>query len=248
MGITCAPTQHFKSLNPHLDHAAFEAIFITETNPYKYKQGHCQVSSFGVGGTNGHAIFWGEGYKPPPDFRKVFTNKMLGAMAPIIADGSDPSGWEFSGLPFDAAADDKYSIIFTKDPVTGTDEVRYEKQVEEYIAPEFYCITGSHNEWSDDRMMEGDVPGCFFTELEVPESGSFEFRILAEGDPDKAFGPEFSSSKRTTPILGPQANINTAWEVRSVPERTLRVEFFAPAPVRGQQVRSISWFLVRDEE
>merc|ERR1719210_1394587 len=35
----CAPTIHLKTLNPHLDHSAFEAIFCTEVNPYKYKQG-----------------------------------------------------------------------------------------------------------------------------------------------------------------------------------------------------------------
>merc|ERR1712190_392017 len=85
--IVCAPTQHLKTLNPHLDHAAFDAIFITELNPYKYKQGHCQVSSFGVGGTNGHAIFWGECFKPPVDHKRKLMQKLMGASAPIVADG-----------------------------------------------------------------------------------------------------------------------------------------------------------------
>merc|ERR1719362_1211506 len=92
MKITCAPTIHLKTLNPHLDHAAFDAIFTTEHNPYKYKQGHCQVSSFGVGGTNGHAIFWGEGYKPPPDYRRIMVEK-YSKTPKIIADGNNPADW-----------------------------------------------------------------------------------------------------------------------------------------------------------
>merc|ERR1719353_169890 len=57
---TSAPTIHLKTLNPHLDHAAFDAIFTSEATKYMYPMGHCQVSSFGVGGTNGHAIMWGK--------------------------------------------------------------------------------------------------------------------------------------------------------------------------------------------
>merc|ERR1719401_67240 len=73
----CAPTLHLKTLNPHLDHTKFEAIFCTETNPYKYRQGHCQVSSFGVGGANGHAIFWGQEHtQQEVDYSKVFMNKL----------------------------------------------------------------------------------------------------------------------------------------------------------------------------
>merc|ERR1719464_2684986 len=87
--ITCAPTQHVKTLNPHLDHAAFDAIFITEGNPYKYKQGHCQVSSFGVGGTNGHAIFWGKGFEPEVDATQLFFKKLMVMPPPIIQDGSN---------------------------------------------------------------------------------------------------------------------------------------------------------------
>merc|ERR550514_1703020 len=93
----CAPTIHFKTLNPHLDHAAFDAFFCTEMNPYKYKQGHCQVSSFGVGGTNGHAIFWGEGHKKLPDVRMLFLKKLTGAKAKVQVEGSDPANWMSSG-------------------------------------------------------------------------------------------------------------------------------------------------------
>merc|ERR1719282_2122477 len=56
----CCPTLHLRTLNPHLEHAAFDAIFQTEGACYTYLQGHSQVSSFGFGGSNGHGVFWGE--------------------------------------------------------------------------------------------------------------------------------------------------------------------------------------------
>merc|ERR1712066_748176 len=55
----CYPTLHCHTLNPHLEHAAFEALFQTEDSEMPYIQGHCQVSSFGFGGSNGHGVFWG---------------------------------------------------------------------------------------------------------------------------------------------------------------------------------------------
>ena len=38
----------------------FQAFFNTELGTYNYSQGIVHVSSFGFGGTNAHAIFWGE--------------------------------------------------------------------------------------------------------------------------------------------------------------------------------------------
>merc|ERR1719464_1228405 len=117
---TCAPTQHLKTLNPHLDHASFDAIFISEHNPYKFKQGHCQVSSFGVGGTNGHAIFWGRKFdEVQKDYTKMFLRKMLSSPPPMVQDGSNPADWDFRGLSYDAQPGEKYTVTFSKDDVTG---------------------------------------------------------------------------------------------------------------------------------
>nr|AIW63286.1 polyketide synthase AS3D902 [Azadinium spinosum] len=243
--IVCAPTQHLKCLNPHLDHAAFEAIFIAEHLPYKYIRGHCQVSSFGVGGTNGHAIFWGEGYRPPPDFKKLFVKKITDSAPPIIADGSDPSSWEYSGLPLGAEDQDKQiTIRFEKDPITEEEVISYEVQEEEILEPpEFYCTTGSHNEWAEDRMMEGDVPSLFYQETEMPENGTLEFRILAEGDQDKVFGPSETTSKMIAPIEGPDKDIRTSWVINGPPGNPVRLEFFAPP----KGAKSVCWILVKEE-
>jgi len=241
--ITCAPTIHVKTLNPHLDHAAFDAIFTTEANPYKYKQGHCQVSSFGVGGTNGHAIFWGEGVKPEPDYKKLFLNKVQKAPTQIIADGNDPSQWEYNGPSLDAGHDEQYKIVLMKDPFTGDETFSYEKVVEEEELIEFYCTTGNHNDWAEDRMMEGDVPGLFYQEIDVPESGELEFRILAEGDPDKVIAPENTTSKKLEPIVGPTKDLRTSWTVTAEPGSAVRIEFFSP--IKG--AKSITWLVLKDE-
>jgi len=241
----CAATQHVKTLNPHLDHAAFEAIFCTEHNPYKYKQGHCQVSSFGVGGTNGHAIFWGEGFKQTPNYGKMFMGKLRRASVPIIVDGPDPANWVYSGPDYNAGPDVKYNIILNRDPVTEEETVTYERVEEAPPAPvEFYCTTGSHNEWSDDRMIEGEVPGLYYQEVELPEEGSFEFRILAEGEEEKVIAPETTTSKKLTPILGPEPDLRTSWVVKAAPGSVVRIEFFAP----DVGPKSITWILMEGEE
>nr|AQS99318.1 type I polyketide synthase [Gambierdiscus polynesiensis] len=244
MKITCSATQHLKTLNPHLDHAAFEAIFTSEANPYKYRQGHCQVSSFGVGGTNGHAIFWGEGAKPDVDYKVMFVSKVRKAAAPIIVDGPDPADWEYSGPDYNAVPGVKYNIILNRDPFTDEETVSYERVEDEPLAVEFYCTTGSHNEWSEDRMLEGDVPGLFYQEIDVPESGTFEFRILADGDHERVIGPETTTARKLAPILGPLAGLQASWVVKAKPGSSVKLEFLAP--VGGP--RSIMWIPTREEE
>jgi 3-oxoacyl-(acyl-carrier-protein) synthase len=241
--ITCAPTQHFKTLNPHLDHAAFDAIFISEHNPYKYKQGHCQVSSFGVGGTNGHAIFWGEGHKPPQDVRKIFLNKLARNKGNVLTDGSDPSKWH---VGFNPKAGENYSVIYSKDPLTNEDVFTYQKEepeeVDEEAQAEFFCTTGNHNDWGEDRMIEGDVAGIWWADVEMPEGGELEFRILAGGEVEAAIGPETTTKKKTEPIVGPKSGLTTKWVVSGKEGTVVRIEFFAPADPKLKSLRSIMWF------
>merc|ERR1719464_2697071 len=72
----CCPTLHLRTLNPHLEHAAFDAIFQTESSKYTYFQGHSQVSSFGFGGANGHGIFWGKNLDAQPDVETLFKDEL----------------------------------------------------------------------------------------------------------------------------------------------------------------------------
>jgi polyketide synthase-associated protein len=248
--ITCAPTQHFKTLNPHLEHAAFDAIFCSEHNPYKYKQGHCQVSSFGVGGTNGHAVFWGEGHREPPDTRRIFLNKMALTKGKILTDGVDPKNWESSGLAFDAKPGDTYNVIYSKNPMTNEDVITYEKQPkqeeedkdeEESGGPLFFSTTGNHNDWVEDRMIEGEVDGLWWADVEIPEGGDLEFRILQEGEDDQAIGPETTTKSRWEPIVGPMSGLTSKWVIKGKEGDIVKIEFFSPPDPKLKSLRTIWW-------
>jgi len=242
--IVCAPTLHLKCLNPHLEHAAFDAFFCSEMNPYLYNSGHCQVSSFGVGGTNGHAIFWGEGYTPPVDRKKYLMQKLITSSMPIVVIGNDPAEWEYSGPPYDLKPGEKCKLVYSKDPLTGDEEIRYEtiRNVDDQ-AVEYYCTSGSHNDWTDDRMEEGGSPGLFHQDITMPTGGTLEFRILAEGDQDRSIGPDHTTKRTSAPIVGPSADVRTSWIIEGQPGSDYRIEFFAPpaSSLATASLRSVSW-------
>merc|ERR1712050_122313 len=99
-------------------------------------------------------------------------------------------------------------------PISDEEVITYDVQEEEVEEPpEFYCTTGTHNDWAEDRMMEGDIPYLFYQEAEIPEGGTLEFRILSEGDQEKIFGPAETTSRRTDPVLGPEKELRTSWVV-----------------------------------
>lgn len=47
---------------------------------------------------------------------------------------------------------------------------------------DFYCVTGPFNEWDADRMEDGNVTGLRTIVLDVPRSGTLEFRFLKNGE------------------------------------------------------------------
>merc|ERR1712176_650252 len=92
---TCCATNHFRTLNPHLEHAAFDAFFETEDALFHYNQGHSQVSSFGFGGSNGHAIFWGDSIDQAPNIMAAMERRLKQAHAPEVRPvGSNPDNWD----------------------------------------------------------------------------------------------------------------------------------------------------------
>lgn len=236
------PTIHFRSLNPHLDHAMFDAIFTTECCNYKYRQGHCQVSSFGVGGTNGHAIFWGEDHlsKHSIDYKSLFMKKLESFKPVLIPNGPNPADWDFTGPDFRSKPGDKYSIIMEKDSITGNTQFRWEKDVNRDPEPEFYATTGTHNAWSADRMSQGDVPHLYAQEITMPASRTIEFRFLVEGDSNRALGPiEAACTRRTTPLDVARSDCTTSWVVNGEPGNRVRIELFAPPSAPP----SVNWFI-----
>merc|ERR1712039_289900 len=117
-----------RQLNAHLEHAAFEAFFETEATTFKYKQGHCQVSSLGFGGSNGHAVFWAKkNIGAPPDDKEAVINRIKAMSAPAVTViGDDPSEWEWDGPDLDSKTGEKYRIFMSSnDPKDAA--IRWEK-------------------------------------------------------------------------------------------------------------------------
>jgi len=127
----CCPSLHLKTLNPHLEHTQFEAIFESEAALYTYAQGHSQVSSFGFGGTNGHGVFWGRNQGVLPDVNEAFM-KRVKLMGPpeVRVMGNSPDDWE-SDAPDTRGVKSgaKFSISLSPDDMPG-DGVKWVKETD----------------------------------------------------------------------------------------------------------------------
>mmetsp|Transcript_157147 Transcript_157147/g.286121 ORF Transcript_157147/g.286121 Transcript_157147/m.286121 type:complete len:932 (+) Transcript_157147:83-2878(+) len=239
------PTIHFRTLNPHLEHTNFQCFFCTETNPYRYTRGHCQVSSFGVGGTNGHAIFWGENMKlltEKPDYKELFMRKMNTQKNVIKAEGSDPSSWTLTGPDTKSKLGEKYDVVMEKDFLTDETKIRWVKaeEEEEKKPPEFFSMTGNFNNWVDERMEDGEVPGLFYKNVEVPQEGLLQFRFMADADSKRMFGPTEDTARKNSPMTDESATCTTFWSIRDIPGELYRVELMAP----GKGVKTVQWFRI----
>lgn len=235
----CCPTIHLRTLNPHLEHEAFDAVFETEAANWKYTQGHSQVSSFGFGGSNGHGIFWG-GRNDVLGDHKMLIMARLRRLAPaeVRVTGKDPDEWEADFPDPRCKHGDKFIIkLSSEDPKDMP--AKWEKLMDEDEDNEdaFYCITGNFNDWGDDRMTPGDVPGLHIVTVEVPESGSLQFRILEDGEADKVICPKTPSCyKRTEAIIGPAKDLTNRWIIDAPAGRDVTIELFVS---RGK--KSIMW-------
>jgi len=244
----CCPTLHLRTLNPHLEHAAFDAVYETELACFAYTQGHSQVSSFGFGGSNGHGIFWGQSTLPEPNLERIFRKKLASRAPPEVRVlGSSPDEWD-ADFPDSRKLDrdgTAFSIRMSPDD-DGDTKVKWE--LVEGAAPDplddvaYYAISGNFNDWADDRMVAGSVPGAHVTTIEVPDSGSLEFRFLVDGDPDKVLGPATPGcTRKTEAIIGPRKGITNAWAVRASPQSEVTVQLFVQ-----NGARSTMWVVEKD--
>eukprot|EP00931_Biecheleriopsis_adriatica_P064620 TRINITY_DN39371_c0_g1_i1.p1 TRINITY_DN39371_c0_g1~~TRINITY_DN39371_c0_g1_i1.p1 ORF type:complete len:986 (-),score=218.19 TRINITY_DN39371_c0_g1_i1:66-2957(-) len=242
------PVCHLRQLNPHLDQTTFSAVFNSELNSYHYSQGHVHVSSFGFGGTNGHAVFWGENVYNAPSDRELF-QKRLWKMSPpeVRVNGSDPALWDWDGPDPVILPGDKYSIeMDPEDPPDAAQRWFKEATATEQDDGEedIYCITGPFNEWDLEEMEDGPVPGLRTIVVTVPYSGQVEFRILKNGNEDEVIYPEKDKcSRKLMQILGPASTDmgreKNTWLAEGTPASKLKIDFFS---CRG--IRSINWMQV----
>lgn len=260
----CCPTLHVRCLNPHLEHAAFDASYLLEGIAFAYPQGHSQVSSFGFGGTNGHAIFWGKSKEICQDMEKIYLRRLRARPIPEVRPmGKNPDDWE-ADFPDTRALPKNCKFRIAMGPDDPADmPIRWEVAdygLDEECADQdaSFWVIGNFNNWAlpprsssgyiiaeDDHpgcMSEGEVPGLHVTYLEVPDSGILEFRFLKYGDPQQALAPMTPfCSRRGGNIDGPSPNLENFWVVSGPPGVQVRIEFFSR---RGKC--SVTWLIERD--
>lgn len=250
----CLPTLHLRSLNPHLEHEAFDAIFQTEGARYHYTQGHSQVSSFGFGGSNGHAVIWGAQQGVLDDDQKLILNRIKKLAAPEVrVVGKDPSEWEFDfpdpvkmvkkGLKYkiELNAEDTKATAQKWELVDDDDDEDETFEREESNAT--YHITGNFNDWETDRMAEGDVPGLYTITVEAPPSGNVEFRFLRDGEADQVIAPANNlSSKKTGMIMGPSKGLTNKWLIQAKAGKEVKIELMVK-----RTVKCIMWMVEKDK-
>lgn len=118
------PFVHLRVLNPHLDTEGLMAHFQNEFSQTNHQRGNNHVSSFGFGGTNGHAIFWGQRRQPKEDLPARVAKVMRMLPAPEVrVIGRDPADWEMDGPPAKFEKGKRYHIVFPDDT---TEPLRWE--------------------------------------------------------------------------------------------------------------------------
>ncbi|CAJ1347259.1 unnamed protein product [Effrenium voratum] len=258
----CAPTQHLRTLNPHLEHTTFDAHFETEPLAFATNQGNSQVSSFGFGGTNAHGVFWGQNVSIKEDVEKVWMKKLLSRPPPEVRPmGLDFDKWE-ADFPDTRMVRKGAKFSLSMGPDEGNEPLRWDvvdesREIEVDDAEATYAITGNFNNWDDEEavpMEDGEVPGVHRTTLQVPAGGELHFHLLKGGDAKQVVGPETDDClKKGARIVGPQQNFKNKWVVQAPEGKEVRIEFFSRGDCERLAVhdsvpgrRSILWIVSRE--
>lgn len=239
---------HVRELNAHLEHSSFDAFFQTLLVSFEHAQGHSQVSSLGFGGTNGHGIFWGESLEAMPDLKMLWKKKVAARPQPEVRPlGPNPDDWE-ADFPDSRTLRNGTQYQITMSPDDPVDQpVKFELKQE---APDldiedvghYYYISGNFNKWGQDNMTATDVAGLSRFVVQVPESGTVEWRFLKDGDVNAVIAPKFTPcSRKSEAIVGPQKGLKNKWVVYEEPGNEVTIEFFCK---RG--VRSVMWLVKKD--
>lgn len=238
----CFATNHLRILNRHLTHEAFEALFETEGARFRHAQGHSQVSSFGFGGSNGHAIFWGDSIDHPPTILEAAQRRLSMARVPEVRPlGPNPDDWDSDYPEASCRLGDRYSVTIEAGDAPDA-PVRWVREADSL--PEHgdeddasYDIVSNFNGWEPLRLVPGGAPGTHVATAEVPPSGFVEFRFLQDGDKQRVLAPATQSCRRKLEkILGPQKDLRNTWVVERAPGTTIQVQLL----VRGGK-KSVMW-------
>merc|ERR1712032_467882 len=155
--------------------------------------------------------------------------------------GDSPDDWEWDGPSETIRPGDKYRVTFSADDPNDT-QIKFVKEEEgEELEEEeddgeedLYSVTGSFNDWTEDRMEDGIVPFSRTITIEVPDDGVVDFRFIRNGDDSERFGPDRNNCRSMVcKILGPDADLTTSWQVLAEPGSMLRIDLFMYKHHRG---------------
>mmetsp|Transcript_25791 Transcript_25791/g.54438 ORF Transcript_25791/g.54438 Transcript_25791/m.54438 type:complete len:956 (-) Transcript_25791:102-2969(-) len=250
--MLCIPVNHLRQLNPNLEQSAFNAFYNQDMMKPCTIQGNVHVSSFGFGGTNGHLILWNKSILETPDVATAFMKRLKTMQPPEVrVNGSDPSQWEWDGPDASDKPGTKYKIEIASDDTFDT-TIKWEKIEDGTLLDDgeddFYCITGTFNDWDIDRLEDTNIIGMRTVTVDMPETGELQFRFLKNGNEDEIFYPAYDKcSKKAAPVLGPckedAGREKFVWLIEGEPGQTVSISLFI---CRGR--RSISWKLSKSTE
>lgn len=238
----CVATLHLRQLNPHLEHTIFDAFFETERTCFAYDRAHCQISSFGFGGTNGHCIFWGKSNVGKQDVQTLLLRR-IAKMSPaeIRPVGNNPDDWEADLPEANPKAGDIYSIIMRPDdpmdePIKWV-KIRDATEERESI-DEAYAITGNFNNWQHDLLSPG-ASGQYTMTAFVPNDGILEFQFLKMPGALVIAPEKDKCSEKTGKITGPEEGLTTCWSVKAAANSCMRIQLLCL-----KQIYSVLWMPV----
>lgn len=236
MCCEASPNIHLRERNPHLDVEGFPTQFLSEGLVTHYNTAVTGVSSFGFGGTNAHAMAFGQNCVTArdvtkKDFRGLMLQKIMQALPPDVFKHSlDPEEWETNGAPL---SEDKIGKVYEVE-VDASGAAVWREVVDTPPDPKAhkrFGLAGSFNGWSCTQMAElPGLPGLFAAEITVGESGEEYFHVLGDEDTSQVYYPAQPRSRRKlvdvkgpSPILGhPEEH---AWCIQGRPGSRFRIEF-----------------------
>jgi len=224
------PNLHLKVLNPHLDLDGFPCQTLSEKVVFREDSGYTGVSSFGFGGTNGHAEAWGRNIFTSrgafaADPYKMFQKKLSNAPpGEISIEGDDIDDWETTGIDPRCSPSDKYEIQMDNDGVASWEKVDDDAD----YGDEFF-IQGTFSNWESEPMdPHSSIPGLWVGTITVGASGEEQFQIMADNDKAMVYTPTTAKcTLKASPIVGPaESGKEMTWLVKGKPESTYTIEWF----------------------
>jgi len=199
------------------------------------------VLSFGFGGTNACAMSRGENRMTTRSFAHKDTynlavKKLSEAPAQeVTINGEDWEDWEMDGPDRFSKPNDKWEF-----EVDLEGEATYEKI--DVFGRELggsYYLTGSMNSWDYGQFVPDLlVEGLYSVSVFIGETGQEHFQVVADMDQELTFHPGSAScTRKSAPVLGPDAEAQGKWCIKDSPGSVYRIEFYKSE----MNTLSLSW-------